>query len=468
LNFTHWLYSLAPPPELLLVVIFAVALIESLAIVGVMVPGVVLLGAAASIAGHDDIPIWLMLTAGILGAFAGDNLSFWLGRTQRSRIPHWWPLNRHPDWLNRGHEFFARHGILSVVIGRFVGPVRPFIPMIAGMLSMPTKRFTVVNFVSAVAWAPVYLLPGYLLGRSWEELMQLPADAERWLLTLSLSLLALALLFSWIRYQLSGEGRLHRWLEKRMARAPALAKGWDMLCSPPPANEFPLASSSLLLTSLVALIGWTAWVLIHNGPLPMDEQIHSLASLLQRSWLVGTSETLAKIGDALGISVLMAPWLLWLFYARRFASLLHITGALILVAVSNTVFKSLAGRARPDTPDYLTGSMSYPSAHTSTIVVVVGLTAAFAAQVMPQRYRGYAYWLGIIVCAPMALSRLVIGVHWASDVIGGALLGLVVCALTRISYQHFQRSGRDMPPWVWLCAASLVLETGRVLFFPPV
>ena len=106
--------------------------------------------------------------------------------------------------------------------------------------------------------------------------------------------------------------------------------------------------------------------------------------------------------------------------------------------------------------------------HTSTLVVVVRWTAAFAAQVMPQRYRGYAYWMGIGVCMPMALSRLVIGVHWASDLIGGALLGLVVCAVTRISYQHFQRPDRDMPPWVWLCLASLILETARVVFFSPV
>jgi len=468
LNITHWLYSLTPPPGWLLLIILAVALVESLAVVGIVVPGVVLLGAAASIAGHDDIPIWLVLIAGILGAFIGDNLSFWLGRTQRRRIPHWWPLKQHPEWLTRGNEFFQRYGLLSVVIGRFVGPVRPFIPMIAGMMSMPTKRFVLVNFVSALAWAPVYLLPGYLLGRSWEELMQLPPGTERWLLMLSLSVLALGLLFSTLRYQLSDDGRLHRWLEKRAARSPLLSKGWNALCSPPPDSEFPLASLSLLVTSLIALIAWTAWVLMHNGPLPMDQQIYSLTKLLQRSWLVGASETLAKIGDAFGISVLMAPWLLWLLYARRFAALLHIGGALVLVAVANTIFKSAAGRARPDTPDYLVGSMSFPSAHASTSVVVVGLTAAFAAQVMPQRYRGYTYWLGILVCVPMALSRLVIGVHWASDVVGGALLGLVVCALIRISYQHFQRQDREMPPWIWLGLASLTLETARVVLFAPV
>jgi len=468
LNLTHWLYSLSPSPGLLLVIIFAVALCESLAVVGIGIPGVVLLGAAASLAGHQGIPIWLMLVAGTIGAFAGDNLSFWLGRTQRSHVSRWWPLNRHPGWLERGIEFFQRHGSLSVVVGRFIGPMRPFIPLVAGMLSMPTRRFIIVNLLSALVWAPVYLLPGYWLGRSWDELMELPPGAERWLLTLSLSLLALGLLFSWFRYQLSGEGRLHRWLDRRMAHGRWLARGWKALRSPPPEEEFPLASLSLLLTSLIALVGWTTWVLVHDGPLPMDQQIHTLAGMLQHNWLVGTSETLAKIGDALGITVMMAPWLLWLLWARRFAALVHLAGALGLLAVSNTLFKALAGRARPDTPDYLTGSMSYPSAHSSTIVVVVGLTAAFAAQVMPQRYRAYAYWAAILLCVPMALSRLVIGVHWASDLIGGALLGLIVCALTRISYQRHQRRDRDMPPWIWLGTASLVLEVARVLFFPPV
>lgn len=468
MNVTHWLYSLSPSPSLMLALVATIALLESLAVVGIVVPGVVMLGVTASMAGHQDVSIWLVLLAGFLGAFIGDASSFWLGRTQKSRLASWWPFTHHPEWLTRGRAFFERHGALSVLIGRFIGPMRPFVPLMAGTLSMPPRQFLAINALSALAWAPVYLLPGYWLGNSWDELVQLPPGAERWLVALSIALLALGLLFSWFRYQLSSEGRLHAWLDGRRADHPALGSVWKAFCSPPPNSEFPLASLSLLLTSLIALIAWTTWVLIHNGPLPMDRQIHTLAAMLEHRWLIGSSQTLAEIGDKLGIVVLMAPWLAWLAWARRYAALIHLAGALAAIGLINTVFKELAGRARPDTPDYLTGSFSYPSAHTSTIIVVVGLTAAFAAQVMPQRYRAYAYWTGILVCVPMALSRLVIGVHWASDLIGGALLGLLVCAMTRISYQRFQRQDRDMPPWLWLGAASLALIALRVIFLPPV
>jgi undecaprenyl-diphosphatase len=57
-------------------------------------------------------------------------------------------------------------------------------------------------------------------------------------------------------------------------------------------------------------------------------------------------------------------------------------------------------------------------------------------------------------------------VHWVSDLIGGALLGLVVCALTRLSYQRFVRAPLTSCPWPWLAGASLLLLTVRVIWLP--
>ncbi|RXE48005.1 bifunctional DedA family/phosphatase PAP2 family protein [Chromohalobacter israelensis] len=467
MNPTEWLYQLSPSPSLLLSIVLLVALCESLAVIGLLVPGIVLLTAAASLAGHQHLSLPLLLAAAFVGAAVGDGLSFWLGRRQRERVPRLWPFSRHPEWLARGITFFKRYGDLSILIGRFVGPVRPIVPLVAGMMHMSTWRFVAVNIGSALLWAPAYLLPGYLLGHSWDRLIDLPPSSERWLLILAILLAVLGVGFSWLRHQLGREGRLYRRLAQASRTRPWRRRVWLTLSAAHPRNEIPLASLALLIGSLIALCGWTLWVLEHpDTSLPMDRQLRALLAPLADGWPGDVSAFMALSGDALGVTALSLPWLLWLLVARRFAAFFHITVALGGIGVANTLFKYLAARPRPETPDYLVGSFSYPSAHTSTSVVLLGLTAAFIAEALPGRQRLWAYWGAILVCLPMALSRLILGVHWVSDLIGGALLGLVVCALTRLSYQRFVRAPLTSCPWPWLAGASLLLLTIRVIWLP--
>ncbi|MES9896122.1 MAG: VTT domain-containing protein, partial [Candidatus Thiodiazotropha endolucinida] len=84
------------------------------------------------------------------------------------RLRGFWPFNRHPATLQRGITFFQRYGGKSVALGRFFGPVRAIIPLVAGMLGMPPLRFLAANILSALVWAPAYLLPGIVFGASLE------------------------------------------------------------------------------------------------------------------------------------------------------------------------------------------------------------------------------------------------------------------------------------------------------------
>jgi membrane protein DedA with SNARE-associated domain len=62
----------------------------------------------------------------------------------------------------RARLFFYRYGFLAVLIGRFLGPVRSVIPTVAGAMGMPQVRFQLANVLSAAAWMPALLAPGYL------------------------------------------------------------------------------------------------------------------------------------------------------------------------------------------------------------------------------------------------------------------------------------------------------------------
>ena len=53
---------------------------------------------------------------------------------------------------------------MSILVGRFLGPVRCIVPLVAGVLGMPKLKFTLVATPSIILWALAYLTPGFLLG----------------------------------------------------------------------------------------------------------------------------------------------------------------------------------------------------------------------------------------------------------------------------------------------------------------
>ncbi|HSH56373.1 MAG TPA: DedA family protein, partial [Halomonas sp.] len=258
MNLAQLLEQLTPSPGVLLLIIACIAMLESLAVVGVLVPGVMLITAAASMAGHQGLTLPAPLLAAFIGAVAGDSASFVLGYTQRERVTRCWPFSRHPELLARGARFFQRQGVLSVFLGRFVGPVRPIVPLIAGMLHMPPRTFLWANLASAALWAPAYVLPGYLLGRTWDQLLEVPPALHKPLTLLGVMLLALVVTFSWLRHHASRGGRAY-WLSAGLARRhPLLRTLWLRQSSD---GEVPLASLLLLILALGGVSGWTLHVL---------------------------------------------------------------------------------------------------------------------------------------------------------------------------------------------------------------
>jgi membrane protein DedA with SNARE-associated domain len=142
---------------------------ESMVLIGAFFPATALMLVAGGLAADGTVNILELIAWCIAGAFLGDAVSYWLGRKLG---PAAWrsPLLRNQRKLAaRSRLFFRRWGVTSIYLCRFMGPVRAFVPLIAGITAMPHGRFQLANFGSAAIWVPVMLAPGYLggLGLRW-------------------------------------------------------------------------------------------------------------------------------------------------------------------------------------------------------------------------------------------------------------------------------------------------------------
>jgi membrane protein DedA with SNARE-associated domain len=141
-------------------IVFALAFGESLAFISLLVPAWAALVAIGALIAANELNFWPVWIAASLGAALGDWLSYWIGLKLERTVAHIWPLSRHPDLIPRGEAFVRRWGIPGIFIGRFFGPLRASVPLVAGIFEMPYWRFQFANVTSAFLWAAVLLTIG--------------------------------------------------------------------------------------------------------------------------------------------------------------------------------------------------------------------------------------------------------------------------------------------------------------------
>ena len=146
-------------------IVFALAFMESLAFISLLVPAWGALVLIGTLIAAGDLNFWPIWVAGSVGAALGDWLSYWVGCRLEYTVQNIWPLSRHPDFIPKGEAFIKRWGALGIFIGRFSGPLRASVPLVAGIFEMPFWTFQIANFSSAFVWAGVLLTLGDIF--SW-------------------------------------------------------------------------------------------------------------------------------------------------------------------------------------------------------------------------------------------------------------------------------------------------------------
>lgn len=377
-----------------------IAFIESLAIVGSIIPGSIMMGIVGFLLGIGVLPLKATLISIFIGAFLGDMISYALGAWYQDHFKnHDWVKPYH-HWVSHGESFMKEYGAFSIIIGRFFGPMRSIIPLIAGLANMHLARFTLAIIPTIILWAIVYLAPGVLLGA-------LSVDMGESYFTYILSNLFLYTILLTFWYFLHPLIRL----------CVPLYEKYITLSS----EHMTHAIKAILLLCLAMLFGYyqvshppeTNWVniaayhysLIQSTPFTIEiSQIISLAS-----------------GHIVFILMNLAACLvLYHHNHKRFT--------LIWAGTSSSLFfltwliKYSLHVARPNP---LLGDTSFPSGHIVlfiTFVLCLSIILENSSLLFAMLLRRIAF----VFIAIIAASRLILQAHWLLDLLASAALALSI------------------------------------------
>lgn len=456
-------------PLLTGLIIFLVAFTESLAIVGLFMPGAVLMFAFGMLIGGGQIAFIDAFVWAVLGAVVGDGLSFWLGRHYHQRLKVMWPFRRYPRLIARGSDFFARHGSKSILLGRFVGPVRPIIPAIAGMMEMSSAKFFLVNLLSALLWAPAYLLPGMAFGAS----LSLAAEVAGRLVILLLVLLGLSFLTIWlvrhaVSYLQPRSNPLMHGLLRRTHNIRFLGDITEAMLDPKHPETRVLGGLFLLL--IITSISFA--LLFQNQISDADSAtftitVHNLIQTLRTDWADSMMLWLTRFGSLyflLPFSLLLA---LILGIGKDRATPLYLLGLLLISQLTVLLLKTTTAIERPVSIYSGLHQYAFPSSHSLMAVVIFGFLAVVVAARLPANWRWLAYTFAALIGIIVAFSRLYLGLHWLSDVVAGILIGLSLIAIAGIAYRRHHLCRLQARPLLLLTAGVFLLANFTYSLFAP-
>jgi membrane protein DedA with SNARE-associated domain len=156
-----WLLAFAKAhPEATTIIAFVVSFGESFAGIAFLVPGTTILiglGAVLRETGGTFWPVWL---AAAVGAILGDWISYWIGHRYKEHVLAVWPMSRYRPQMDTALKFFARWGVWGIFLGRFLGPFRATVPLVAGISQMKFWPFQIANVTSALIWSASLLVLG--------------------------------------------------------------------------------------------------------------------------------------------------------------------------------------------------------------------------------------------------------------------------------------------------------------------
>lgn len=438
----------------------AVLLLVGLESLGIPLPGETALLTAAAYAAAGHLSIVGVIAAAAIGAVLGDAGAYWIGRSGGLALVRRYGRLFHVDEakLERARKFFRRHGGKTVFFGRFVSLLRMLAALLAGVTRMPYGRFTLYNVTGGICWALLFGSLGYAFGRQLPQIEHAIGQAGALVVLLAALLVALILGGRWLANNAAEIGGWVTHLVERIAASPFVRrlrerhpKAWSFVARRFAVTEYlglHLTIGLGLSLGALWLFGGIAEDIIHHDPLTqfdlaIADAFHRHASAM--------GVAVAKGVSLVGSPAFIAAWGLvvvgLLFVRRQYLLLGGWIAALAGAGLLDLALKRVFHRTRPtwDVPLVAVQGWSFPSGHAIGSLVAYGMLAYVLVREAHRRRQR----LGVIACATLlilliGLSRMYLGVHYFSDVMGGYAAGAVWLAACISGLEVVRRRPRGL------------------------
>lgn len=440
---------------------FIVALAESLPLIGTIIPGSITMTAIGTLIGTGMLPGFSTLAWASFGAFVGDMIGFSCGYFFTEKIRNIWPFKKYPHWLELSEKFFEKHGGKSIIVGRFVGPARSTVPLVAGLLKMSWLRFVIAAIPSAIMWAILYMVPGILLGVLAVELP--PHIATEFIIIGLAVIVGLWLIFWVLQYFFS-----------QLAHAVnvMIDKLWDVLIRHKPSRPFirliavkgkPADHYQLMLSTLALLAGllflFIFYSVIHNGWLTgINKPLFNLLQSLHTKHVDPIFIMITLFGTTIAMFTAGILASLGLAMARQWRAAIHLFIIDLLMLCAVGFFKFIYHNPRPEGFQYVAPNSSFPSGHAGMSFVILSAFAYFSGKLIKPTLKWVPYTIASVLIVLVAISRLYLGAHWFTDILGSITLGFAVLFCVIINYRrHARKQFQKINKTHWLAVVILSL-----------
>jgi membrane protein DedA with SNARE-associated domain/membrane-associated phospholipid phosphatase len=456
------------------------AMAETAAFIGFVAPGEFAIIFGGVLAGEGTLSIALLIGVVWACAVAGDSIGFMLGRRfgRGFAVKHGHRVRLTEERLRKVEQYFERHGGKTILVGRWLGLVRPLMPFTAGTSGMPYGRFLPYDVVSAGAWSATFCLLGYIF---WESFTQIADIAGKGAIAFAVVLALFVGVYEAVKHlrRPDERRRFAAWVERQAARPalrPVAAVGravWVVLLRPlwrfvlhpvwrvigPPLRfvaarltpgEFGIEFTTLLAVGAVSVYLIVLQVdMLNEGDrlLAGDRTALDVARDIEAAGLTTLAKVLSFFGSFTVVLVAVAASGAFFAARRRIAEAFLLAIGFAATEVTFHILKAAVDRPRPGGALVDSTGSSYPSGHAAIAVTYLAI-AVLLARAGPAARRLAIVLTGLAAGVLIGLSRIYLRVHYASDVGGGWAVGLGVfstcgCIALVVHYLRNSLGGAD-------------------------